>query len=86
MPVLGEFVCANREKSNVVGWQPTLMMSPANHICFLLVHPKKIAEWKTGFRPCSFAYQSQCRTSQICHIFTSFIELKCYGIVFRNLQ
>ena len=45
---LGEFVHANREKSNLIGWRQTLTTSPPNHICFLLVRAKKIAKWKTG--------------------------------------
>jgi hypothetical protein len=45
----GEFVCMNREKNNLIGWQQTLATSPPNHICFLLVHAKKITKWKTGF-------------------------------------
>ncbi len=44
---LGEFVCANREKSNLIGWRQTLTTSPPNHIRFLLVRAKKIAMWKT---------------------------------------
>jgi hypothetical protein len=35
---LGEFVRANREKSNLIGWR-----------LFLLVRAKKIAKWKTKF-------------------------------------
>ena len=46
---LGEFVRANREKSNLVGWRQTLTTSPANHIRFLLVRANKFAKWKTGF-------------------------------------
>ncbi len=38
---LGEFVRANREKSNLIGWRQTLTTSPANHIRFLLVRAKK---------------------------------------------
>ena len=34
---LGEFVHANREKSNLIGWRQTLTSSPANYIRFLLV-------------------------------------------------
>ena len=34
---LGEFVRANGEKSNVIGWRQTLTTLPANHIRFLLV-------------------------------------------------
>ena len=41
---LGEFVRANREKSNLIGWRQTLTTSPPNHICFLLVRAKKIAK------------------------------------------
>ena len=44
---LGEFVHANREKSNLIGWRQTLTTSPPNP--FLLVRAKKIAKWKTGF-------------------------------------
>ena len=33
---LGEFVRANRERSNLIGWRQTLTTSPANHIRFLL--------------------------------------------------
>ena len=47
---LGEFVRANREKSNLIGWRQTLTTSPPNHIRFLLVHAKEITKWKTGFR------------------------------------
>ena len=42
---LGEFVRANREKSNLIDWQQTLTTSPTNHICFLLVRANKIANW-----------------------------------------
>jgi predicted nucleic-acid-binding Zn-ribbon protein len=45
---LGEFVRANREKSNLIGWRQTLTTSPANHIRFLLVRANKFAKWKTG--------------------------------------
>ncbi len=37
---LGEFVRANREKSNLIGLQETLTTSPSNHIHFLLVRMK----------------------------------------------
>ena len=37
---LGEFVRANREKSNLIGWRQTLTTSPANHIRFLLIRAK----------------------------------------------
>ena len=47
---LGEFVRANREKSNLIGWRQTLTTSPANHIRFLLVRTNKFAKWKTGLR------------------------------------
>ena len=47
-PALGEFVRANREKSNLIGWRQTLTTSPANHIRFLLVRANKFAKWKTG--------------------------------------
>ena len=46
---LGEFVRANREKSNLIGWRQTLTTSPANHIRFLLVRANKFADWKTSF-------------------------------------
>ncbi len=45
---LGEFVRANREKSNLIGWRQTLTTSPANHIRFLLVRANKFTKWKTG--------------------------------------
>ena len=45
---LGEFVRANREKSNLSGWRRKLTTSPANHIRFLLVRANKFAKWKTG--------------------------------------
>ena len=45
---LGEFVRANREKSNLIGWRQTLTSSPANHIRFLLVRANKFTKWKTG--------------------------------------
>ncbi len=45
-----EFVRANREKSNLIGWRQTLTTSPPNHIRFLLVRAKKIAKWKTGLK------------------------------------
>ncbi len=48
---LGEFVRANRERSNLIGWRQTLTTSPANHIRFLLVRANKFAKWKTGFKP-----------------------------------
>ncbi len=48
---LGEFVRANREKSNLIGWRQTLTSSPANHIRFLLVRANKFAKWKTGLKP-----------------------------------
>ena len=47
---LGEFVRANREKSNLIGWRQTLTTSPANHMHVLLVRANKFAKWKTGFR------------------------------------
>jgi hypothetical protein len=47
---LGEFVRANRERSDLIGWLQTLTSSPANHIHVLLIGAKKIAKWKTGFR------------------------------------
>ena len=47
---LGEFVRANRERSNLIGWRQTLTTSPANHIRFLLVRAKKFAKWKTGMK------------------------------------
>ncbi len=37
---LGEFVRANRERSNLIGWRQTLTTSPANHVRFLLVRLK----------------------------------------------
>ncbi len=46
---LGEFVRANREKSNLIGWRQTLASSSANHIRFLLVRANKFAKWKIGF-------------------------------------
>ena len=46
--LLGEFVRANREKSNLIGWRQTLTTSPANHIRFLLIRANKFAKWKTG--------------------------------------
>ena len=45
---LGEFVRANKEKSNLIGWRQTLTTSQANHIRFLLVRANKFAKWKTG--------------------------------------
>ena len=45
---LSEFVRANREKSNLIGWRQTLTTTPPNHIRLLLFHAKKIAKWKTG--------------------------------------
>ena len=45
---LGEFVRANKEKSNLIGWRQTLTSSPANHIRFLLIRANKFAKWKTG--------------------------------------
>ena len=47
---LGEFVRANREKSNLIGWRQTLTTLPTNHIRFLLVRANKFAKWKTGLR------------------------------------
>ena len=47
---LGEFVRANREKSNLIGWRHTLTTSPANHIRFLLVRANKFAKWKTDVK------------------------------------
>ena len=38
---LSEFVRANKEKSNLIGWRQTLTTSPANHIRFLLVRVKE---------------------------------------------
>ena len=46
---LGEFVRANKEKGNLIGWRQTLTTSPANHIHFLFVRANKFAKWKTGF-------------------------------------
>ncbi len=46
----GEFVRANREKSNLIGSRQTLTSSPANHTRFLLVRANKFAKWKTGLR------------------------------------
>ena len=48
---LGEFVRANRKRSNLIGWRQTLTTSPANHIRFLLVRANKFAKWKTGLSP-----------------------------------
>ncbi len=48
---LGEFVRANRERSNLIGWRQTLTSSPANHVRFLLVRANKFAKWKTGLTP-----------------------------------
>ena len=45
---LGEFVRANRKRSNLIGWRQTLTTSPVNHIRFLLVRANKFAKWKTG--------------------------------------
>jgi hypothetical protein len=36
------------KKSNLIGWRETLTSSPPNHIHFLLVRAKNIANWKTG--------------------------------------
>ncbi len=47
---LGEFVRANREKSNLIGWRQTLTTSTANHMHVLLVRANKFAKWKTDFR------------------------------------
>ncbi len=50
---VSEFVRANREKSNLIGWRQTLTTSPTsppNHIRFLLARAKKIAKWKTVLR------------------------------------
>ncbi len=47
---LGEFVRANREKSNLIGWRQTRTTSPTNQIHFLLVRANKFAKWKTGFK------------------------------------
>ena len=58
---LGEFVRANREKSNLIGWRQTLTSSPANHIRFLHVRANKFAKWKTGL------------TVYVFHIFTGSI-------------
>ena len=41
---MGEFVRAQREKNNLIGWRQTLTTSPPNHIRFSLVHAKKIVE------------------------------------------
>jgi hypothetical protein len=48
---LGEFVRANREKSNWIGWRQTLTTSPLNRIYFLLLRVKKIAKWKMCLIP-----------------------------------
>ena len=45
---LDDFVRANREKSNLIGWRQTLTSSSANHIRFLHVRANKFAKWKTG--------------------------------------
>ena len=34
----------------LIGWRQTLTTSPPNHIRFLLVRAKKIANWKTGLK------------------------------------
>ena len=39
---LGEFVRANRERGNFIGWCQTLTTSPANHIRFLLVRENRL--------------------------------------------
>jgi hypothetical protein len=42
----GECVCANREKSNLIGWRQILTPSPPNHIHFLLVRTNKLSGGK----------------------------------------
>ncbi len=58
---LGEFVRANGERSNLIGWRQTLTTSPANHIRFLLVRANKFAKWKTGLRPLFHSWQKPTR-------------------------
>ena len=46
---LGEFVRANRQKANVIGWWCRQCLSPANQIAFFSVRANKFTKWKTGF-------------------------------------
>ena len=46
---LGEFVRANRERSNLIGWRQTLTASPANHTRFLLVR-EQIRQVENGLK------------------------------------
>ena len=45
---LGDFFRTNMQKASVIGWWCRQCLSPANHIRFLLVRAKKIAQWKMG--------------------------------------
>jgi hypothetical protein len=44
----GEFVRANREKSNLIGWRGTNDITTQSHSLFVCAR-EKIAKWKTGF-------------------------------------
>ncbi len=45
----GEFVRANKQKANVIGWRCRQCLSPANQVAFFSVRANKFAKWKTGF-------------------------------------
>ena len=47
---LGEFVRANKQKANVIGWWWRQCLSPANQVAFFSVRANKFAKWKTGLK------------------------------------
>ncbi len=51
---LGEFIRANRERSNLIGWQQTLTTSLPNHIRFLLVRAKKNRQVENRLNDCPY--------------------------------
>ncbi len=47
---LGEFVRANKQKANVIGWWWRQCLSPANQVASFSVRANKFAKWKTGLK------------------------------------
>ncbi len=45
---LGEFVRANKQKANMIGWWCRQCLSPANQVAFFSVRANKFAKWKTS--------------------------------------
>ncbi len=69
---LGEFVRANKQKANVIGWWCRQCLSPANQVAFFSVRANKIAKWKTGLQ---FSFQVFLSSTKIKRIYSNVASL-----------